>query len=55
MADDDDTQEQAFKDLLEELESKRWTPLMDSSDVSLLSFIKCPPGLKFLCPLLTHF
>jgi hypothetical protein len=49
MADDDDTQEQAFKDLLEELESKSWIPLMEAKDVSSPSYIKCPLDSKFLC------
>jgi hypothetical protein len=34
----DEVQEQAFKDLMAELEAKRWTPLMNSDDVSSLSF-----------------
>ena len=35
----DEVQEQAFKDLMAELETKRWTPLMNSDDVSSLFFI----------------
>jgi hypothetical protein len=34
----DEVQEQAFKDLMAELEAKRWTPLMNLDDVS--SFFK---------------
>jgi hypothetical protein len=34
----DEVQEQAFKDLMAELEAKRWTPLMNSDDVSSLFF-----------------
>jgi hypothetical protein len=45
----DEVQEQAFQDLMAELEAKRWTPLMNSDDVSSLSFNEMPlRGKDFL-------
>jgi hypothetical protein len=52
----DEVQVQAFKDLMAELEAKRWTPLMNSDDVSSLSFNEnALRGKDFLSPTRTVF